>query len=81
MRVEWTELPQGSHRASEEVQREAARKARKIVKRMGAGNNGSDHVLVGHMSTGTLYVVTGTLINEVPADSSRPSFIVHLWRI
>jgi hypothetical protein len=42
------------------------------------GNNGSDHILVGHMSAGTLHVVTETLIDEVPADSSRPSFIAHL---
>jgi len=30
MKVEWNELPQGSHRASEEVQRDHARKVRKI---------------------------------------------------
>jgi hypothetical protein len=45
------------------------------------GNNGSHHVLVGYMSAGTLHVVTDTLINEVPADSSRLSFIVDLRRI
>ena len=49
------------------------------MKRMrSVGNNGSDHVLVGHMNAGTLHVVTETEINEVPADSSRLSFIVHL---
>lgn len=78
MRVEWNELLQGSHRATEEVQRHCARRARQIVKRMkSTGNNGSDHVLVGHMSAGTLHVVTDTQINEVPADSSRLMFIVH----
>jgi hypothetical protein len=52
------------------------------MKRMGSkGNNGSDHVVVGHMSAGTLHVVTKTLINEVPTDTSRLSFVVHLWLI
>lgn len=49
------------------------------MKRMGnIGNNRSDHILVGHMSAGTLHVVTDTLISEVPADSLRLSFIVRL---
>lgn len=76
MKVGWNELPEGSHRASEEVQRERARKAQKIIKRMGnTVNNRSDHVLVGHMSEVTLHVVTDALISEVPTDSSR---LVHL---
>lgn len=82
MKTRWNELPRDSHRASEEARRERARRAHKIVKRMGnIGNNGSDHVLVRHMNTGTCHVVTETLIDKVPADSSRPSFIIRSWHI
>lgn len=72
MKVEWNELPQGSHCDSEEVRRVSTRKARMIVKRPGSmGNNGSDHVSIGHMSARTLHVVTHALISKIPADSSR----------
>ena len=54
MKVECSELPQDSHRASEEVLRDCTTEARKIVKRMHRmGIKGSNHVLVGHMSAGT----------------------------
>jgi len=48
--------------------------ARKTEKRM--DQNRSYHV--SDMGTGTCLVLTGTPINEVPADSSRVP--VHLWR-
>ena len=77
MKFGWNELPKGSHRDLGEIQKEITLgKARKIENAVSQKTQNRSHY-VWDMRTRTFPVLTDTLVNEVPTNSSRAS--VSSW--